>query len=93
MYYSVNWKNNMIKYFCDCCGKESTQLNSLKLRKHISDMATGSVNGFTDRDGNRVSAVTNSYYLCNECYNRIALVSLKKFNELKTITQEGVRKG
>lgn len=82
----------MIKYFCDCCGKQEHRLNSLELKKHVEDLAQGRVNGYVDQEGNTVSGITNRYDLCNKCYNDVALVALNKFFELKTIADESVGK-
>jgi hypothetical protein len=77
----------MIKYFCDCCGKEipkGKSLNTFSYHCHLDSLAEGNLkNQYIDGDRNPISGRSVERELCNKCYNLVLIESVKKFNELK----------
>jgi hypothetical protein len=81
----------MIKYFCDACGKEELKtLNRFSYLCHIDAVLDHSINVYVDNDRNVVSGRSVSCDLCNECYNKVVVVAVKKIRELKSKNPDSV---
>ena len=72
---------------CDACNNEITgRVNQYSYRKHIDIIASGSGHagsGFMDRDDNPVSGVDVTVDLCNACYNKVVMPSVKVLYAIK----------
>ncbi len=77
----------MVLYFCDCCGKKidkSSRLNSFSWLCHLTDLSQGKyINGHVDSKGVHISNRHDTVELCNSCYNKIVIKSVKEFFLLK----------
>lgn len=73
----------MIKYFCDCCEKQTKQLFEIAYLTHVESTANGYFGGYVDSEGNRISGRTECKNVCITCYNKIMTTAIQKFYELK----------
>jgi hypothetical protein len=74
----------MIKYFCDCCGKEiSGRGKRFSWYYHLTDTANGKIIGYVDDNGQGTSGREDAAELCSKCYNKIVILSVKEFFKLK----------
>ena len=73
----------MTKYFCDCCGRETTSLYKFEYYIHIDDVLNGKL-GYIDNEYNPVSGRTTRNELCAKCYNEIVIEAVKKMVEMKS---------
>ena len=73
----------MTRTFCDACGKETSSLTKVAIMCHLTSFANDAANSYSDKEGNRVSGRTDSFDLCNRCYNEVMGQAVKKMNELK----------
>lgn len=77
---------------CDCCGDNITHHKSGRdfvYGVHIDTILSGDVGGlYVDNDMNAVSGRDTGWELCNLCYNRILLPSVKLFHEMREKAQK-----
>jgi len=79
----------MVKRFCDCCGKEIKKYEYGKIFKwycHLTDIVHGKMAGHVSmEDGKCISTSgrEDAAELCNDCYNHIVILSVKKYFEMK----------
>lgn len=86
--YDNSTKNGdtVVKYFCDGCGKElddSQSLNMFKYKCHIPKLINGDLSRFQDHAGNAVSGREDSNGLCNSCYNKVVVPAYKVLREIQ----------
>jgi|GEM_PF-2610313 len=69
--------------FCDACGKLiKNSFNTFSYKVHLDFVLNRHV-GYVDGNGEPVSGRCVTYELCNHCYNRVMIESVKKFKELR----------
>lgn len=81
----------MVRYFCDCCGKELKKRGNVFVWLcHLTDIANGKNPGWEGIDGidehdfsksQPISGREDSAELCNKCYNEIVILSVKSLFE------------
>ncbi len=71
----------MIKYFCDCCGKEAKRLQSFHYLCHLDP--SGKYRLMADADGNSISGRDEVMKICIRCYNEIVSKAIVEFVRLK----------
>ena len=72
----------MRKLFCDCCGRDVTELGLCSF-EFLCHLATPHKIGYIDNEGNSVSGRHEAYELCHRCYNQIVIKAVEEFNRLK----------
>ncbi|MGD9678123.1 MAG: hypothetical protein AB7V16_07135 [Vulcanibacillus sp.] len=75
---------NMIKKFCDCCGKEIIgQSMPIEVPCHHYSLKGNVSSSYVDKDWNHVSGRYEKIDLCNACSNEIFSCAVNKFEQLK----------
>lgn len=79
----------MVRYYCDCCGKEVTsRRNKIPFKVHIFDEEE--FGGYMDSEWNKISGIEKDVEACTECYNRImgqakeVMEKIQEENDIKT---------
>ncbi len=74
----------MIKYYCDCCGKETKEGYKFEHYNGMVPIKKDHIMRiFVDKNGNPLSSNKETKELCDNCYNIIIGKALKEFNALK----------
>lgn len=79
---------DMIKYFCDCCGDEKSELYKFSYKCHLNGNIVNVSSIYIDSYGERVSGRDDTISLCSTCYNKIVGCAVDKYHRLKPALKE-----
>jgi len=72
----------MIKYYCDCCEKETKKLYKFEYYDHL--VTSGKWYGYVDSEINSTYGRTINVELCTKCYNKIVYKATQELANIKS---------